>query len=569
MILLSAQPDESYFLWQLEIQISNFSLLSLDPDNIHILFSYDEGVGVNKLCLEFVEKFRDLANFFFYPDKRITKNYISSIRPHIIKQHFIRYPFLSSECIFYNDSDIVFTNKLPDFERLCNDDNWYVSNATNYLNTTYIKKFGEIVFEDMCRVIQIDKSIVENNDENAGGAQYLLKNLDSSFWGRVEIDSENLYTHLVSNIDKYAAEYEKNTGFDCHEYIPIQAWCSDMWALLWNGFKEFKVKIDPELDFCWPKSPIKCWDENKIFHNAGIIDNDRDLFFYKGDYHQLDPFYSHFDFISDKTCCVKYVQMIDEIGLKRKVNISDVTFVVFVGIDSFYEIKDLIMTLGVLNRSFKADFMVLEFGEKQNILKKLLPENVDYLFINESNSRSLNELYNDYLTQKIRTKIIVKYDFGVVIAPDQLYKAVISIRHNEADICCPHDGTVVYVSGVHKSFFNEKGDIRLLQKHINKFKRLTNRYYSGCVVYNRESFIKMGGVNKKIKSNYLLFKEIHKRASILGFKVKMGNGYLFQLNVDVPNSCSVEEKINDYKEYLSVCSMKQNELKNYISTWKC
>jgi len=44
MIFLSAQPDDLYFTWQLEIQLRNFRDLNIHSKQIQILIAY------NPLC---------------------------------------------------------------------------------------------------------------------------------------------------------------------------------------------------------------------------------------------------------------------------------------------------------------------------------------------------------------------------------------------------------------------------------------------------------------------------------------------------------------------------------------
>ena len=124
MIYLSAQPDDFYFLWQLQLQLFNFSKLGIRPENIHVLIGYNSKKGLSKEFENFIGQNKQ-AIFFIYPDERKSRCYLSSLRPHMIAEHFRKYPELEIENIFYHDSDIVF-NSLPDFESLCNDDIWYV-----------------------------------------------------------------------------------------------------------------------------------------------------------------------------------------------------------------------------------------------------------------------------------------------------------------------------------------------------------------------------------------------------------------------------------------------------------
>lgn len=54
----------------------------------------------------------------------------------------------------------------------------------------------EKVFEKITSAVGISMQDVTNIDENAGGAQYILKNIDPHFWRKVYSDSETIYTIL-------------------------------------------------------------------------------------------------------------------------------------------------------------------------------------------------------------------------------------------------------------------------------------------------------------------------------------------------------------------------------------
>jgi hypothetical protein len=114
MIFLSSQPDNFYFLWQLQLQLFNFRSLGIVDADIHILLGYDLDKG---LSLEFYRFTSDnpSVNIHAYPDTRKSKLYAPSIRWHIIAKHFEKFPVLQKETIFHHDSDLVFKS-LPDFD---------------------------------------------------------------------------------------------------------------------------------------------------------------------------------------------------------------------------------------------------------------------------------------------------------------------------------------------------------------------------------------------------------------------------------------------------------------------
>ena len=173
---LCAQPCIPYYAWQIEVMLTNFKDCGIAEEfSIHCLFAYNKAEGDWTAKVDAIklleDKFQGVANFYFYEDKRVYTseivnaglNYISSIRPNIIKQHFKALPQLSQEAIFYHDCDIVFT-KFPDFLYKYNDDdnNWYVSDTIGYIGHEYIVSKGEQVLDKMCEIVGINKKEVKD-----------------------------------------------------------------------------------------------------------------------------------------------------------------------------------------------------------------------------------------------------------------------------------------------------------------------------------------------------------------------------------------------------------------------
>jgi hypothetical protein len=263
---ICVQPRLLYYAWQVEVMINNFIKHGINPNNIDILVatnpndltSTPENIAAwNKLASHY-----NTVRFFFYQDTRQQPiYYISSVRPNILKQHFEKYPELTNEVIFYHDCDIIFT-KQPDWSPFLNDDIWYLSNTNSYINYDYIISKGQDIYDKMCEIININPLIPQLMNSNSGGAQYIMKNVDAEYWDKVEKDSENLY-HQISTLNNI----KKAENPDYHE---LQIWCSDMWAVLWNGWlKGNETKVVPELNFSWATDSIEQWNKSIIYHNAG------------------------------------------------------------------------------------------------------------------------------------------------------------------------------------------------------------------------------------------------------------------------------------------------------------
>lgn len=299
---VSAQPATTYYAWQVEVMLNNFKDMGINLNHVDVVCQIDNQIPEewNKLRHGYA------ARFFFYKDQRETKNYISSIRPNILKQHWRQYPELQNDIIFYHDCDIVFTNKI-DWNKYKEDDVWYGSDTKWYISYDYIIGKGQDVFDKMVEVMNIDPQLVIDNNDNAIGAQYIMKNLDYKFWNNVERDSENLFRE-VSELNRQ----KKQQDPDHHE---LQIWCADMWAVLWNGWKRgHKTICDTDLNFTWATSPEKEWYKNNIFHNAGVTANTKGLFF-KAKYMNSLPYHEDLE-IKDETASKKYYELIQQVEKK-------------------------------------------------------------------------------------------------------------------------------------------------------------------------------------------------------------------------------------------------------------
>lgn len=306
---ICVQPRLVYYAWQLEVMINNFIKLGIDANDINILLacSLDPNDRTNQrdvvdLFDKLVLNFKDV-NFFFYKDTRVNPCYISSIRPNILKQHFTQFPELKGDAIFYHDCDIVFSKK-PDLSNFIDDDIWYVSDTVGYIGASYILSKGLDVYNKMCNIIGIDVDIPKNQEQNSGGAQYLMKNLTSEFWQKVEGDSEKLYSYFLEDEPRKMAMNPS--------YHPIQKWTSDMWSVLWNAwFFKNEVKVDKYFDFTWANEPIDNWDKNFIYHNAGVVGPGES--FFKGGYVNSLP-YSVIDTFNPNLASYNYYKEIIETG---------------------------------------------------------------------------------------------------------------------------------------------------------------------------------------------------------------------------------------------------------------
>jgi hypothetical protein len=278
---VSAQPATTYYAWQVEVMLNNFRKQGINLNNVDIVCWKQNGV-IPEEWLKLANGYA--ARFFFYDDERVTKHYISSIRPNILKQHWKARPELHWDTIFYHDSDIIFTKPISEWisEEMIMDEKWYGSDTRWYIGHDYIISKGDDILSEMCRIVDIDKDLVKQNEINSIGAQYIMKGIDYNFWDNVEKDSENLFReiNLLSNQKKLSNP----------SYHELQIWCADMWAVLWNGWKlGYESICHKDLEFSWGTSSEEDYFKMNIMHNAGVTTSTSGLF-YKAEYMNELPY---------------------------------------------------------------------------------------------------------------------------------------------------------------------------------------------------------------------------------------------------------------------------------------
>jgi hypothetical protein len=313
MIYLSAQTDHPYYHWQVEVMILNFMRLGINPNHIEAVFCYQHKVS---------DAGRALANAYpfvrvFWYENTIKDNggYASLIRPHVLAKHFDVYPNLAKEVICYHDCDIMF-RALPDWGSMTQDETCYLSDTISYIGSKYIQSKGADVLDKMAEIVGLNPKVIIDNEQNSGGAQYLIKGIDAEYWRKVERDAKNLYVYMAQREE---AERKTLTPEQLKTYNPIQKWCADMWAVLWNlWMRGRQTRISPQLSFSWATSSATEWDRHNIYHNAGVTEVLKATHFYKGEYIQRDPFEADLSYVRQDNCTWQYVQSILRAKEERK-----------------------------------------------------------------------------------------------------------------------------------------------------------------------------------------------------------------------------------------------------------
>lgn len=331
---ICVQPDDTYYLWQTHLWLESLKKLG-HSDKAIVMVYIPLQRNFNTKWKE-VEALYPEAEFFYLKDEDNINNlfsiYIPILRPYTLFKYFKLHPEMVNKAIFYCDNDVIFTEKF-NIDAFIEDETCYMSDTKSYISASYfdskvkdvlpakLEDYKKIdVLAETASIVGISRDTCVANDDNSGGAQYLLKNIDANFWKKVFSDTINIRTYLLS-INRNFFESE-DKGF--------QSWCADMWAVLWNlWLRQQETKVVKELDFAWSPDQLTKLDTCTIFHNAGITSptmSDVPVF-YKGAYHAgnspfADPHLQEVlnDDRAKKLCNHYYVQQLIE--LKKKYNLN-------------------------------------------------------------------------------------------------------------------------------------------------------------------------------------------------------------------------------------------------------
>ena len=297
---ICAQPDDTYYTWQVHLWLE--SLKKLGHSDKATILVYTPGFREKNTKWDQIVNLYPESEFVFYKDEEnaITNYlgiYIPILRPYCLTRYFSDNPDMQDKAVFYCDSDVIFTENF-NVDKYIDDDVNYLSDTNSYINASYFdSKIKDVlpdrldrykerdILGELAEKVGISREIAEANNEHSGGAQYLLKNVNAEFWSRVTTSCIIIRTELQA-VNKEFFESE-NKGF--------QSWCADMWAVLWNLWRnEAETKNIPELEFSWSSDQIDKLQRTGILHNAGITDQNMGgayPAFYKGSYHMgKDPF---------------------------------------------------------------------------------------------------------------------------------------------------------------------------------------------------------------------------------------------------------------------------------------
>lgn len=270
------------YIWEVAVQLNNARQLGISDKFTILLFTAkNRNPHPNVQMIE--NKFPETTFIHYKDDHDIFLdinhfNYPSLNRLYMLRRYF---KTRENKPFFYLDSDVIFQST-EFLNSLLQDDINYLSDTSSYLSSEYFDskidtkfiredKFQEFkrrdILQECAELIGISRKTIVDNDKNCGGAQYLLKNIESRFWGKCYIDTCSIRQFLR----RINQEYMKGDTPKEKEDNGYQSWCADMWAILWNLYKlNVPVSTPKSMDFAWATNTIDRLSTTNLMHNAGV-----------------------------------------------------------------------------------------------------------------------------------------------------------------------------------------------------------------------------------------------------------------------------------------------------------
>ena len=216
----------------------------------------------------------------------------------------------------------------------------------------------------------------------------------------------------------------------------------------------------------------------------------------------------------------------------RKINLTDVSFLILVRIESIERLENLMASIDFLIKYFDTNITVWECSSFNNkILSKLLNKKICYRFIKDNDTILYRTRYLNQMVMDSNTPILSIWDSDVISPTHQIVETVELLRKHEADFVYPYSRLFLDTSDIIRKMFLESRKIQVLQKSKDKMKILyPPNPVGGAFFCNRSKYIESGIENERFYGWGIEDGERFARFNALNCKVRRIEGPLFHLS---------------------------------------
>ncbi len=242
------------------------------------------------------------------------------------------------------------------------------------------------------------------------------------------------------------------------------------------------------------------------------------------------------------------------------------TFGIPVRIDSKERKENLLAVIGYL-AAIQCHIIVLEADALPHVSETGCMNNVEYRFIEDTNTIFHRTHYINDILHMAQTEIVAIWDTDVLVDYSQIFEALLLIQQG-ATISYPYDGRFVMLSEQLSEQTRRKLDFEYL-RNLRMKSFLGRKLCGGAYIVHKQRYLLCGGENERFTGWGPEDAERLHRVIILGHKAcHISDGELFHLyhpRGKNSNYQSKEDARRMREEFINICSMSPDELKSYIS----
>jgi hypothetical protein len=230
----------------------------------------------------------------------------------------------------------------------------------------------------------------------------------------------------------------------------------------------------------------------------------------------------------------------------KKTNLSDVTFIILIRLDSIQRLENVIAVIDFLTKNFFANFIVVESCRfNNNILRKLIASKVQYFFVEDKDPVLYKSKIINMFINKVITPIVSLWDADVVCNPRSIIESVSVLRRGDADVSYPYNGICFNTSSIIREGFLKRRKMQFLEKHKGKMTSLhKQQLFGGGVFINYKKFFESGCENE----NYYGWGDDdfdrYEKYKILGYRIYRVNSELYHLTHPRYNNSNYTSSVN-------------------------
>ena len=257
----------------------------------------------------------------------------------------------------------------------------------------------------------------------------------------------------------------------------------------------------------------------------------------------------------------------------KKINLKDFSFLIPLRIDSVDRLENTLITIDYIYSNFDTQVVVLEASDRNTgLLQKLLPEDINYVFIEDDDDIFHRTKYINRLLKYVETEYIIVWDADVIVPVEQISQSVKFLRSKEVDFVCPFRDKFLDTSKILRDLYIQSRNLEILEMHQGKMKSLYHpKPVGGAFLANRKAYIDAGMENEYFYGWGREDGERVNRWKILGYRHIHIDGPIYHLTHERGKNSrfhSLNQESRKITEMYRYLAMSKEELRDEIVKWR-